>query len=877
MRSNEIRKRFLDYFQKNKHFCASSSSVIPADDPTLLFINAGMNQFKDVFLGSSQRDYTRACSSQKCIRMGGKHNDLENVGHTARHLTFFEMLGNFSFGDYFKKEAIQFAWEVSTEIFAFDPEKIWITVFREDDEAYEMWMDIVPEKRILRFDEEDNFWAMGNTGPCGPCSELYYDRGPKYGNANDPSQDQQGDRFLEFWNLVFMQFNRDESGTFTNLPKQSIDTGAGLERVLSLMNNVDSVFETDILRHLIGQVEKVCKIKYEGISHPMAPAYHVIADHIRSLAFSIADGAQPSNLDRGYVLRKALRRAHRYGKTLGLDQPFMAKIFPALLESMGEDFPELKLAASRIEEILTLEEEAFIRTLTKGGNLLQNIIAKSQSQKTKEIAGDDAFKMKDTYGFPLEEIELFAKDHGLKVDLPRYHELETQAKELSKKAHKKHDQQAQESIYKELAEKGIKTEFTGYSHQQIKSQVLAIIKGDIEVSELNCSEEGYILLEKTPFYAEMGGQVGDQGLLKSAETTLKVLDTQSPYSKLIAHQVEVTKGVIKVGDCVQTQVDMSRRLLIEKNHTATHLLHWALCKVVGEHVKQAGSYVSEKRLRFDFNHHKPLSIEELEEIEELINERIRHNNPVDCYELSYQEAQANQEIKQFFGDKYGSVVRVVDIDCSKELCGGTHTSRLGNIGFLKIAKESSIAAGIRRIEAVTGLEAEKLVQSKENVIAQISAVVKSPADKILDRIKKNQEEQQKLQAELKSLQKQQNAAVLNRLLENKQSNADFSFIIEALEVTPKALKELTNDASNKLGSGLLVLANKHDNRCQLVVTISKDLVKKGFNANDIINELAPLVEGGGGGRAENAQAGGNKPEGIPAALEKAKDLIKSKC
>ena len=515
MISQEIRRSFLKYFKDKGHAVISSSSVVPHDDPTLLFTNAGMNQFKDVFLGKSQRDYTRATTSQKCIRVGGKHNDLDNVGHTARHLTFFEMLGNFSFGDYFKKEAIAYAWEVSTKIFGFDPEQIWITVFREDDEAFELWKTIVPEKKIVRMDEKDNFWAMGDTGPCGPCSELYYDRGAKFGSAKSPKEDTDGTRYLEFWNLVFMQFNRDKNGNMPPLPKQSIDTGSGLERVVALKLGVETVFATDVLSRIIGQIENVSGKKYNPNDPHLAPAFHVISDHIRSLCFAMADGASPSNVERGYILRKLLRRAVRYGRMLGLQEPFLAKIMPSLIETMGPDYHELKTSQDRTAEILTLEEESFIRTLKRGGNILSSVIENAQKSSNKQIDGEEAFKLKDTYGFPLEEILLIAKDTGLQVNLEAYELLEAGAKERSRSAKAQHTQEAQESLFKDYVEKHGVCQFVGYDQTSTEGTITALVVDGQFVNTMEEGQEGMVILNHTPFYAEKGGQVGDTGTLSN--------------------------------------------------------------------------------------------------------------------------------------------------------------------------------------------------------------------------------------------------------------------------------------------------------------------------------------------------------------------------
>ena len=535
MLSTEIRRAFIKYFTQKNHRHLPSSSTIPHDDPTLMFTNAGMNQFKDYFLGQEVPISPTAVTSQKCIRVGGKHNDLENVGHTKRHLTFFEMMGNFSFGDYFKKEAIEFAWDVTTQIFQFDIDKLWITVYQDDDEAFELWKKFMPEKRIIRIDTADNFWSMGDVGLCGPCTELFYDKGSKYGSATSPANDTVGDRFFEFWNLVFMQYNRSKDQVLMPIPKPCVDTGSGLERVVSLKMGVDNVFETDLLRSLIDQTEAVLDVKYDNQNNEHKAAFHVIVDHLRSLSFAIADGAQPSNLDRGYILRKVLRRAVRYGRMLGAQKPFLAKVFPRLLELMHEDFPELKSAKSRIEEILIIEEESFIQTLKRGGNLLNQIIKSAKESKSHQISGSDAFLLKDTYGLPIDEITLLAKDSHLDVDIKTFLEHEKKAKEISKAVHKNVDQQASESIYKKFVEENTESEFCGYKHTLTKTKVLALIQNGKFVNEVLEGEKAEVILEKTPFYAEMGGQVGDQGDITTLQTTFKVVGTKSPYTNVVSH------------------------------------------------------------------------------------------------------------------------------------------------------------------------------------------------------------------------------------------------------------------------------------------------------------------------------------------------------
>lgn len=872
MLTHDIRSQFLKYFKERQHTVVPSSPVVPHDDPTLLFINAGMNQFKDVFLGKSHRDYTRAASSQKCIRVGGKHNDLDNVGHTRRHLTFFEMLGNFSFGDYFKKDAIQFAWEVSTKVFGFDPKRIWPTVFRDDDEAFELWTHYVPAERITRFGEKDNFWAMGDTGPCGPCSELLYDRGDKYGSATKPIEDTSGERFLEFWNLVFMQYNRQTDGRMDPLPKPSIDTGAGLERIISLKMDVDSVFETDVLRSLIAQVEQISGVAYSTDDHSRGPAFRVIADHLRCLAFAIADGVQPSNVDRGYVLRKVLRRAVRYGRTLGLEDPFLAKVLPRLVSTMGDDYIELQKAENRIAEILTTEEEAFIRTLRRGGNLLNSIIEKAQAHQ-KKITGDDAFKLKDTYGFPLEEILLLAKDADLTVDIDRYQNLEKEAKERSRAVHKTTHQVASENLFANFVKDNGPTEFLGYTLHSSVGKVTALVVNGEFVKEMQAGEEGMVILDKTPFYAEMGGQIGDIGTLRSEHTLFNVTSCVAPYKGVIAHVGKLENGKLSVGAPVTAAIDHIRRQKIANNHTATHLLHWALHHVLGEHVKQAGSVVEPGRLRFDFSHHKALTADEINRIEDLVNTKIRENLPVKWYEIPYEDAQKRQDIKQFFGEKYGSMVRVIDIDYSKELCGGTHTSAVGTIGLFRIAKESSIAAGMRRIEAVTGEEAEALGRDTENLLNQAAGVLKTQPQKLLERLEKLLEENKELAMQIKAAKKGQLGDLVNALIKKMETVNQIPLLTADLEVSPEEMRTVAEEIMSKLPSAVLILASKGDDKCFLLARVSEDLVAKGTKAIDIIKTIAPIIEGSGGGKANNAQAGGKAPQKIGEALAKARELV----
>jgi len=873
MLSQEIRRSFLNYFKSQGHAIVPSSPVIPHDDPTLLFINAGMNQFKDVFLGKSKRDYTRAATTQKCVRVGGKHNDLDNVGHTSRHLTFFEMLGNFSFGDYFKKEAIGYAWDVVTHVFAFDPEKVWVSVYKDDDEAFALWEKHVPQKRIVRFGEKENFWSMGDTGPCGPCSELLYDRGAKYGSAHSPKEDLSGERYLEFWNLVFMQFERAPGGKMESLPKKSIDTGAGLERVASLKIGVESVFQTDVLRGLIAAAENVSGKKYDPENHALAPAFHVIADHIRSLSFAIADGVQPSNTDRGYVLRKILRRAVRYGRMIGLQRPFLADILPRLVDSMGSDFPELKTAQTRIAEILALEEESFIRTLVRGGNILNSIIDSSRKSSQK-ISGDDAFKLKDTYGFPLEEILLIAKDENLTVDLGRYEALEEEAKEKSRKAHKTAAQQFESNFFDDFTKVHKSCLFEGYNKTSCDGRLIGIVTDGKFTDEIKEGQEGMLLLDKTPFYAEMGGQVGDAGTIRKGEHSFLVYDTISPYSGVIGHLGKVLTGHFRKNDSVHAAVDAVRRTEIQNNHTATHLLHWALSQVLGPHIKQAGSLVEPKRLRFDFSHHKPVSQGELRQIEDLVNEKIRSDVLVQAYELHYEDAQKRADIKQFFGEKYGERVRVIDADFSKELCGGTHTGRTGMIGYFRIAKESSIAAGVRRIEAVSGRGAEQLVRGEEDLLQALASSLKTPVSSLFEKTESLIEENKRIAQELKGLRKGQRKGLFDQCLAQKEKAGHISLIAQEVSVETEELASFADELLQRLKSGVVALGAKVGERCQILVAVSADLVQKNIHASALVKEAAPFIAGGGGGKQNLAQAGGKDPQGLPKALDRIRDLLR---
>lgn len=868
MNTGNLRKEFLNFFKSQNHRIISSSPTIPHEDPTILFTNAGMNQFKTVFLGSSKLDCTRAATSQKCVRVGGKHNDLDNVGFTTRHLTFFEMLGNFSFGDYFKENAIQFAFQATAEVFKIDIEKLWVSVYQDDDEAFEIWKKYLPEKRIVRLGAKDNFWSMGDTGPCGPCTELLYDRGDKFGNATSPLNDKEGERFFEFWNLVFMQYNKDISGHMSPLPKPCVDTGMGLERMASLLIGSSTVFETDVLRSLIATVENLSKISYEKDK----PSFHVIADHLRMLAFTIGDGAIPSNLDRGYVLRKVLRRAVRYGKKLGFEEPFLAKIFPTLLSLMGDDYPELKSSQEKICEVLTKEEESFFRTLKRGGNILANIIDKASS--SKQISGEDAFKLKDTYGFPLEEILLIAKDNSLNVNLDSYMLLEEAAKERSRNAQTKHVQVAKESLFSDFLEKNGETQFLGYDTLEAKSTIIGIIVNGEFKDRLESHEEGSLILEMTPFYGEGGGQIGDSGTISHDSSHFSVSKATKPFPGIIQHTGILEKGTLLLGEPVTASVTKSQRTMVARNHTATHLVHWALEKVLGSHIRQAGSLVEFDRFRFDFSHHKQMSEEEIRKVEELCNEKIKSNGKVSTYSSSYETIKQKNEIKQFFGEKYGSEVRVVDIDhFSKELCGGTHVHSLSEIGLLRITSESSVAAGVRRIEGVTHEFAEKFMYSREDLLKNLCTLLESPLAKAKDSLFILLEDQKKMKEELKALRRIQISQMKQDLLREKVLIGSIPLIMKEISLPKEEFQTLANDLMQEMKEGALLLATKEEGKCQLLLRCSPKLIEKGIHANKILPEIAKPIGGSGGGKPESAQAGGKDPSRIEESFQIAKTLL----
>lgn len=837
-----------------------------------------MNQFKDVFLGLSKPGYNSATTSQKCIRVGGKHNDLDNVGHTSRHMTFFEMLGNFSFGDYFKKEAIDFAYEVSLNVYEFEKDKLWVTVYEDDEESFQLWQKYFPKNRIVKMGKRDNFWTMGDIGPCGPCSELFYDCGEHLSKAKDPSEDEEGLRFLEYWNLVFMEFNLEKSGKMSPLPLKGVDTGSGLERVLSIKEKTFNVFHIDIFKTLIAQISNILEVKYDQNDPDISAAFHVICDHLRSLCFAMADGAQPSNIERGYVLRKLVRRAIRHAKILGAEKPFLAQLVPTLIDIMGGEFQELIASQQRICEILTKEEESFFKTLKRGGNILSSIIQKAKETNTKEISGEDAFKLKDTYGFPLEEILLIAKDYHLEVNLEAYSILEEKAKELSKKSRQVESKTFQSDLFQDFEKKHGKIAFCGYKSTSAKASIIAILKDDRFVDTLEFGEEGIIFVDSTPFYAEKGGQTFDIGTLGHSEANFIVKTIVSPITDLIGHKGQVNSGTFIVGEPVDLVVDKKRREKIAANHTATHLLHYALQKVLGEHVKQAGSLVEADKLRFDFNHHEGLTQDELRQIEIIVNEKIRENLPIKNYELSLEEVQNHSDIKQFFGDKYGKIVRVVDIGgYSKELCGGTHAKELSTLGLFKVLKETSIAQGVRRIEAVTAGKALEAIYEIQDRLKHLSDKLSVPLPKLENAFEKLLEESKQLKSEVKSLKTLQMKQVKEALQKKIAKENDFFVLCSEVELDPKDLFAFSNSIFQEKKLNALLFGVRSKGRCQILIKLDKKAQELGLNAKELIKELSPLIGGGGGGKPDCAQAGGTNQAGLDEIYSKFVQLIKEKC
>ncbi len=853
MTSNELRQAFLDYFRDNDHEIVASSPLVPGNDPTLLFTNAGMVQFKDVFLGSDKRSYARAATAQRCVRAGGKHNDLENVGYTARHHTFFEMLGNFSFGDYFKREACEYAWEFLTVKLGLPPEKLWVTVFEDDDEAADVWLeDIkVDPERFSRMGEKDNFWAMGDTGPCGPCSEIFYDHGPGIPGGPPGTAEEHGDRYVEIWNLVFMQYDRNEAGELTPLPKPSVDTGMGLERIAAVMQGVHSNYEIDLFAKLIAVIADTLGVRNDGAS-----SLNVIADHIRACAFLITDGVLPGNEGRGYVLRRIIRRAIRHGKKLGSDEPFFHKLVVPLAEEMGAAYPEVVKAREHVERVLVREEQRFAETLDQGMEMLEAAIADLDG---KQIPGDVVFKLYDTYGFPVDLTADIARERELTIDQAGF-ELAMEAQRDRARAASRFGGDADGGLQSDAI-----TEFCGYDGTDGEGEVVALYKDNEPTDALAKGEVGAVVLSETPFYAESGGQIGDTGVLESTAATFSVIDTKKSGDATV-HYGSVLKGVVNVGDRLAAHVDAERRQAIRLNHSATHLMHAALRQVLGEHVLQKGSLVAPDRLRFDFSHFEPVTPEQLQQIEDLVNEEIRRNVAADTKLMTYDEAMQSGAIA-LFGEKYGEKVRVLNFgDFSVELCGGTHVDRTGDIGVFKITSESGIAAGIRRIEAVTGKGALEYIAEEERALASVAALLKSQPDQAAAKVQQLLKRARELEKELAAAKQ---ALVTGQGVDHSDNVQDIGGVkVLATRMDgadAKTLREAVDRFKDKLKSAVVVVGSVDDGKVRLAAGVTKNNVDR-IRAGDLIKTVAEQVGGKGGGRPDFAQAGGTNPGALDKAL-----------
>lgn len=876
MTGDEIRRQFLEYFKKHNHRIIRSSSLVPSDDPTLLFTNAGMVQFKRTFLGEEKRSYVRAATSQKCVRAGGKHNDLENVGYTARHHTFFEMLGNFSFGDYFKEKGIEFAWDLLVNGYGLPIEDLWVSIYLDDDEAYNIWRKNigVSEDRIVRFGEKDNFWSMGDTGPCGPCSEILIDRGEEFScNSPDCKVGCECNRYLEIWNLVFMQYNRDASGKMTPLPKPSIDTGMGLERIASLVQNVPTNFDTDLIRPIITMVETLSE-KRLGDSLQNDIAMKVIADHTRAAAFLVGDGILPSNEGRGYVLRRIIRRAIRYGRNIDLSKPFLHKTAKEVFNIMELAYPELSNAAAFITNVIKNEEVRFSETLDNGLKLLNETLADMKAKNQSLVPGHVIFKLYDTYGFPVDIIKDVVRDENMPLDMTGFNESMEGQRTRSRSVT---SFSGVGDAYKKLAAKGIKSQFIGYESLSGSSKVLVIVVEESEVQEATTGSEIEVVTETTPFYGQAGGQVGDTGRITGQNHNqpldITIFDAIKDPTGLIIHKGKIIKGSIKKGDNVTLEVEKMRREAIACNHTATHILHFALRKALGDHVKQAGSFVSPDRLRFDFTHFSQVDHKTLNKIEALVNKRIRENAVVQIKEMDAEEA-FKSGATALFEEKYGDRVRVISLALySKELCGGTHTDRTGNIGLFKITGESSVASGIRRIEALTGEEALEYIQKTSKIVQETARLIKEIPEDIPKRINKIISEHKSAEKEIEKLKAKIAATKAD------SSEGDIKLIdnvkVQVKKVavdSPAALRDLADRFKQKMKSGIVVLGSVAGPKVLLIVVVTKDLTKR-FNAGSIIKQVSAIVGGGGGGRPDMAQAGGSMPEKLDQALEKAYEIV----
>ncbi len=876
MSSFEIRKTFLEYFAANGHQVVTSSPLLPAGDTTLLFTNAGMNQFKDVFAGREQRAYTRACSSQKCVRAGGKHNDLENVGYTARHHTFFEMLGNFSFGDYFKQEAVRFAWELLVDVYELPVERLWFTVFTDDDDAAGFWEEVgAPRERVLRFGEKDNFWSMGETGPCGPCSEIHFDRGPDpLAPGRGTLVNGEGDDIVEIWNLVFMQFERDAEGTLHPLPRPSIDTGAGLERIATVMQGVDSNYDTDLFTPILGAVGDLAERRYTP-DNALAPAFRVIADHIRATTFLMTDGVTPSNEGRGYVLRRIIRRALRYGRQLGLDGAFLYTLVPSVVDLMGEVYPDLLERGGVVTTQLRQEEERFARTLNIGTDVAQKELERLKRSGETTVPGALAFDLYQTHGIPFELLEEFAQEEGLTVDREGFEGALDEERQRGQASWKGDVMARFRPEYEDLAERGISSRFIGYDDLEADGKVIALLGSGGEVDILAAGDRGEAVLDVTPFYAESGGQVGDKGELTWPDGRARVTDTQKPIEGMFVHHVEVVEGSLHRGARLHGAVLAGDRLDTQRNHTATHLLHAALRTVLGPAAQQAGSLVAPDRLRFDFTWGEAAVFEQLEEIERLVNAEVVRNQAVGKQQMDIEEARAAGAMA-LFGEKYGDRVRVVSVgdgSFSRELCGGCHVERTGDIGLFKILSERGVAAGVRRIEAVTGRGAVALLQQTTRVARDLAGRYQTSFESLPQILARRDEHLEELQDQVRAL-KLKVAAGAGTAEEEQFEVEDIQVVARrAPEMTPSELRNLADTLRQRLGSGVVVLGMESGGKATLLVTVTDDLVDR-LKAGDVVKPLAAIVGGRGGGRPHLAQAGGPQADKLGEALAATGDAVR---
>jgi alanyl-tRNA synthetase len=873
---SEIRQLFLKFFEDRGHTVVASSSLVPHNDPTLLFTNAGMNQFKDCFLGQEKRAYVRATTSQKCVRAGGKHNDLENVGRTARHHTFFEMLGNFSFGDYFKKEAIAYAWEFLTVDMAMDKERLYVSVYTDDDEAADIWVEQegVPRDRIFRF-EEDNFWSMGDTGPCGPCSEIFYDNGPEIGcDSPDCTVGCDCDRYMEIWNNVFMQFNRQADGELIPLPKPAVDTGMGLERITTVMQGVQSNYDTNLLRDIIGYIEKLSGKTY-GDKLEDDVSMRVMADHSRATAYLIADGVMPSNEGRGYVLRRIMRRAMRHAQMLGFADPVLYKTATFVLDFMIEAYPQETERKSFVAKIVEKEEERFIQTLDNGLRILNEQVDILRKKQSTVIPGEVLFKLYDTYGFPTDLTADIVEADGFSIDEAGFESCMEEQRKKARQHWKGSGEEAIGTIYRELVEQGVAVNFIGYKEMQTSSKVVALLHDGEQVSQARVGEQVEILTATTPFYGESGGQAGDIGTISAAGLKVDIIETRKPLPEMIVHVGKVSEGALEIGQEVQLSVDTAARQATALNHTATHILQAVLVKVLGDHVKQAGSLVAPDRLRFDFSHFTAITPEELRRIETEANRRIRENRSVETREMSAEEAIA-AGATALFGEKYGERVRVVNMgDFSMELCGGTHTTAAGDIGLFKIIQEAGIAAGVRRIEAATGKRALDLIQQQDDSLGRMAGLVKSDRPQLEIRLVKMVERQKELERELATLESRLKAGQADDIMNKIEEIGGVKLLAAEVDSTDgKGLREMADKLRDKLDSGVVAIGCSHEGKVNLLVAVTADLTGQ-LHAGKLVAAMAEEVGGRGGGRPDLAQAGGSQPEKLATAFDKVADLVRS--